>query len=78
VRRGINNEKLAELLEDIGVIETKASIDNKISRGTFSAAFLLQSLEVIGCKTLTSDFESLNVVNESRPAYGKKKRSTKK
>jgi len=77
VRRGIGNERLVEMLEDIGVEETKASIDSKISRGTFSAVFLLQCLEAIGCKTLTSDLESLSVVNEARPTYKRKKKTKK-
>jgi hypothetical protein len=32
--------------------ETKASIANKISRGTFSATFLLASLKAIGCRNI--------------------------
>lgn len=55
VRRGITNDELVNLLENIGVVETKASIDSKISRGTFSAAFLLQCLSAIGCKTFLTD-----------------------
>lgn len=49
VRRGITYEKLADLLSKINVTETKASIDSKMSRGTFSAAFFLQCLNVIEC-----------------------------
>ena len=44
VRRGVSSEDLVLLLDNIGVEETKASIDSKISRGTFSAAFLIQCL----------------------------------
>lgn len=50
VRRGISNAQLSEMLVQIGVEETKSSIDSKISRGTFSASFFLQCLTVIGCK----------------------------
>ncbi len=39
VRRGISNSDLANRLQLIGIEETKSSIDSKISRGTFSAAF---------------------------------------
>jgi hypothetical protein len=36
VRRGITTEDLMVLLQNIGVSETKSSIDSKISRGTFN------------------------------------------
>ncbi len=52
VRRGISNSDLADMLEKIYVEETKSSIDSKISRGTFSAAFFLQCLTVIGCEKI--------------------------
>ena len=59
VKRGISNSELVLLLEEIGVIETKAAIDSKISRGKFSACFLLQCLSVIGChKIEIEDYES--------------------
>ncbi len=51
-KRGITTETLAKRLAENGVFETKASIDNKISRGTFSAAFLLQCMEAIGCSSI--------------------------
>lgn len=49
VKRGISHEELAIRLQEIGLNETKSSIDSKISRGTFSASFLMQCLHVIGC-----------------------------
>lgn len=49
VKRGISHEELANRLNNIGLKETKSSIDSKICRGTFSASFLLQCLHVIGC-----------------------------
>ncbi len=52
VKRGVINADLVFLLKEIGVEETKASIDSKISRGSFSATFLLQCLTVIGCKKI--------------------------
>lgn len=59
VKRGVSNAGLAVLLNGIGVEETKASIDSKISRGSFSATFLLQCLTVIGChKIEIEDYES--------------------
>ena len=52
VKRGISHEELAKRLGEFGIIETKSSIDSKISRGTFSASFLLQCLFVIGCNNI--------------------------
>lgn len=47
-RRDITYQQLAEKLAAIGVRETPENIANKISRGKFSAVFLVQCLEVIG------------------------------
>jgi hypothetical protein len=52
VKRGIKTVDLVELLNQQGLNETKSSITSKISRGTFSAAFFLQCLSVIGCSKL--------------------------
>ena len=57
VKRGVTHDKLVKLLRQIGVKETKASIDRKISRGSFSAAFLLQCLSAIGCRNFVPDIE---------------------
>jgi len=46
-RAGVGYRELAELLAKHGLKETEASIANKISRGTFSATFLLASLKAI-------------------------------
>lgn len=51
-RADIGYRELAELLKKHGVKETEASIANKISRGTFSATFLLASLVAIGAETV--------------------------
>ncbi len=56
VKRGISNSDLAGMLTQIGVEETKSSIDSKISRGTFSACFFIQCLSVIGCNKIEIDF----------------------
>jgi hypothetical protein len=53
VRRDISYDSLVKMLNDEGVKETKSSISSKISRGAFSASFLIQCLKVIGCKCLT-------------------------
>ncbi len=51
-RRGLTYRQLAEKLEKIGVIENEKNLNNKISRGGFTAAFLLQCLEAIGADSL--------------------------
>lgn len=51
-RRGITYAGLAEKLARIGVTENERNLNNKISRGGFTAAFLLQCLEVIEAKEL--------------------------
>ncbi|MEO1167260.1 MAG: DUF6471 domain-containing protein [Pseudomonadota bacterium] len=47
-RRGITYAQLAEKLSEIGVQENDKNLNNKISRGGFSAAFMLQCLTAIG------------------------------
>lgn len=73
VKRGISNADLALLLKEIDVHETKASIDSKISRGTFSACFFLQCLSVIGCNKIEiEEFETvLSMVAEPSVEYKK-------
>lgn len=51
-RRGITYAQLAEKLAEIGVTENDRNLNNKISRGGFSAAFLLQCLKVIGAESV--------------------------
>ena len=55
MRRGITNEALVLKLKDIGVKETKSSVESKIYRGTFSAAFFLQCLNALGIKNLNAE-----------------------
>ena len=75
VKRGISNAVLAEKLQDIGIKETKSSVDSKISRGTFSAAFLLQCFMVIGCLKIElteyTPIVQLSVAAEEALAYQK-------
>jgi hypothetical protein len=51
-RAGIGYRELAERLKKHGMKETEASIANKISRGKFSATFLLASLIAIDAETV--------------------------
>jgi 3-mercaptopyruvate sulfurtransferase SseA len=75
VRRGISNSDLANMLEQIGIEETKSSIDSKISRGTFSASFFLQCLTVIGCEKMEiEEYENqLSIASEPESDYSLKK-----
>ena len=75
VRRGISNSDLANMLEQIGIEETKSSIDSKISRGTFSASFFLQCLTAIGCEKIEiEEYENhLSIASEPQSDYTLKK-----
>lgn len=54
-RRGMTYARLAEKLAEIGVQENERNINNKISRGGFSAAFMLQCLTALGAVSLRLD-----------------------
>lgn len=75
IRRGISNSDLAKMLEQIGIEETKSSIDSKISRGTFSASFFLQCLTVIGCEKVEIEEygNQLSIASEPQSDYNLKK-----
>ncbi len=51
-RRNLSYADLAAKLAVIGVKDNELNLKNKIGRGTFSAAFLIQCLEAIGCRTI--------------------------
>ena len=51
-RKGITYAQLAEKLAGIGVQENERNLNNKISRGGFSAAFLLECMDAIGVNDL--------------------------
>ena len=51
-RRGITYAGLAQKLAAIGVVENERNLNNKISRGGFTAAFLLQCLTAIGADSI--------------------------
>lgn len=54
-RRNMKAPDLAKKLEEIGVTERADNLKNKIARGQFSAAFLLQCLSAMGVKTIHLD-----------------------
>jgi 3-mercaptopyruvate sulfurtransferase SseA len=51
-RKGLNYSQLVEKLAEIGVEEKEVNVRNKLSRGSFTAAYLIQCLEAIGVKEL--------------------------
>ena len=51
-RRGVTYAQLVERLAKLGVQETERNLNNKISRGGFTAAFLLQCMMAIGAMEL--------------------------
>ena len=74
IKRGISNADLVILLNEIGVQETKSSIDSKISRGSFSACFFLQSLSVIGCSKIEiEEYEASFILAETSNSNGANK-----
>ncbi len=46
-RKGVTYSQLVEKLADIGIVEKEANIRNKLSRGKFTAAFMLACLASI-------------------------------
>jgi hypothetical protein len=54
-RRGVGYRELAEKLTAIGAPDTERNLANKISRGGFTAAFLLQCLSAIGVREVRID-----------------------
>jgi hypothetical protein len=51
-RKGMTYADLVGKLADIGVMDSEPNIRNKISRGKFTAVFLIQCLEAIGASEL--------------------------
>jgi hypothetical protein len=51
-RRGVSYAQLVGKLADVGVIDSEPNIRNKLSRGKFTAVFLIQCLEAIGASSL--------------------------
>ena len=49
-RRNLSYADLVEKLSGMNIVETEANIRNKLSRGTFTAAFFIQCLIAIGCE----------------------------
>lgn len=54
-RRHLTYKDLAERLRAAGVHDTDRNISNKLSRGAFTAAFFIQCMDAIGCRTIHLD-----------------------
>jgi len=50
--KGVTYAELATRLNDMGIEEKPENIGNKLSRGKFSAVFMVQCLEAIGVDEL--------------------------
>ena len=51
-RKGVTYAQLVERLADIGISEKEVNVANKLSRGKFSAAFMLACLKAVGSSQL--------------------------
>jgi hypothetical protein len=54
-RKGVTYAQLVEKLDAIGISEKEVNVANKLSRGKFSAAFMLQCLRAIESQQLRLD-----------------------
>lgn len=54
-RRNVSYAQLVDKLAEIGVVDSEPNVRNKLSRGKFTAVFLLQCLEAIGASSLRLD-----------------------
>lgn len=52
-RRGITYAKLAEMLSALGAVENERNLANKISRGSFTAAFFMMCMDAIGARSVS-------------------------
>jgi hypothetical protein len=51
-RQGVTYAQLSERLAAMGIQEAEPNIRNKLARGKFSAAFMLECLKAIGASSL--------------------------
>ena len=51
-RKGVTYAQLVVKLDALGISEKEVNVRNKLSRGKFTAAFLLQCLSAIGVSSL--------------------------
>lgn len=51
-RKGTTYAQLIDLLAEKGIEDNERNLRNKVSRGKFTAGFLLQCLSALGCTSL--------------------------
>lgn len=51
-RKNVSYAQLVEKLAVVGVVDSEPNVRNKLSRGKFTAVFLIQCLEAIGASSL--------------------------
>ena len=51
-RRNVSYAQLVDKLAEIGVVDSEPNVRNKLSRGKFTAVFLLQCLTAIGAESI--------------------------
>ena len=54
-RADVTYEELARRLREMGYEETKVSVANKLSRGTFSATFFVAAMKAVGREAVKLD-----------------------
>ena len=54
-RKGVTYAQLVEGLSTLGIDDKEVNVRNKLSRGKFTASFMLACLEAIGVTTLRLD-----------------------
>ena len=54
-RRNVTYAELVGKLAHLGIMDSEPNIRNKISRGKFTAVFLIQCLAAIGAETIRLD-----------------------
>lgn len=52
VRKGVTYEDMVRRLEELGVKETVPNLRNKLSRGSFTAIFMVQCLTALGVSSI--------------------------
>jgi hypothetical protein len=55
-RRGVTYGQLSEKLAAMGIQEAEPNIRNKLARGKFSAAFMVECLVAIGCTSIPLEY----------------------
>lgn len=52
-RRGVTYAQLAEKLSEVGAKESERNLANKISRGSFTAAFFMMCMDALGVRQVS-------------------------